>query len=101
VSRHGRRPAPLLAAAPVLVLALAACGDAIEQGELEKQVASTIESQFGVAPEVSCPGDLDAEVDATTECTASDPGSGEELTLRITVTSVEGKTAEFDIETVE
>jgi len=101
VSRPGRRPAALLAAAPVLALALTGCGSAIEQQELEKQVASTIESQFGVAPDVSCPGDLEAEVDASTECTATDPETEEEIDLRITVTSVEDDTAEFDIQTVD
>ncbi len=101
MSRPGRRPAALLAAVPVLVPGLAACGSSIEQDELENQVASTIEAQFGVAAEVSCPGDLEAEVDASTECTATDPENDEEITLRITVTSVEGHTAQFDIETVE
>ena len=49
----------------------------------------------------ACPDDLDAEVDATMECTALDPETGEEIALRITVTSVEGDTANFDIEPVE
>jgi hypothetical protein len=94
------RRLPLLAA-PVLGLALTACGSSIEQDELERQVSSTLESRFGVAAEVSCPGDLDAEVDATTGCTATDPDTREEVGLRITVTSVEGETANFDIEPVE
>jgi Domain of unknown function (DUF4333) len=96
-----RRRLVLLAAAPVLGFALTACGDSIGQSELEAQVASTLESRFGVAADVSCPGDLDAEVDATMECTALDPETGEEIALRITVTSVEGDTANFDIEPVE
>jgi hypothetical protein len=100
VLRPGRRPA-LLLAVPALVLGLTACSSAIEQGELESQVASAIEAEFGVAPEVSCPGDLEAEVDATTQCTATDPDTDEEIELKITVTSVEDGTAQFDIETVE
>ncbi len=95
------RRLPLLAAAPVLGLGLTACGSSIEQDELERQVSSTLESEFGVAADVSCPGDLDAEVDASTECTATDPDSGEEVALRIIVTSVEGETANFDIAPVE
>ena len=89
----------LIAAASVL--GLAACSSSIAQDELESQVTSTIESEFGVVADVSCPGDLEAEVDASTECTATDPESGEEIGLRITVTSVEGDTANFDIEPVE
>ncbi len=95
------RRLPLLVVGPVLALGLTACGSAIGQDELEKQVSSTLESQFGVAADVSCPGDLDAEVDATTECAATDPDTGERIGLRITVTSVEGDTAGFDIEPVD
>ena len=90
----------LLAVGPVLALGLAACSSSIAQSELEAQVAGTLESQFGVAADVSCPGNLEAEVDATTECTAVDPATGEEIALRIVVTSVEDDTAEFDIERV-
>jgi hypothetical protein len=87
----------LLAAAPVLGFGLAACSSSIEQDELEQQVSTTIESQFGVAADVTCPGGLDAEVDASTGCTATDPDTGEKISLQITVTSVEGDTANFDI----
>ena len=92
-----RRRLPLIAAAPVLGLGLTACGQSVDQGALETQVAGTLESRFGVAAGVSCPGDLDAEVDATTECTATDPDTGERIGLRITVTSVEDGRADFDI----
>ncbi|MGY1663535.1 DUF4333 domain-containing protein [Geodermatophilus sp. SYSU D00705] len=98
--RPGRRPV-LFLAGPALALGLTACSSAIEQGELENQVASAIEAEFGVAPDVSCPGDLEAEVDASTQCTATDPETEEEIELKITVTSVEDGTAQFDIETVE
>ena len=91
----------LLAAAPVVALGLAACGDSIEQGDLETRVAGALESRSGVAAEVSCLGDLAAEVDAHTECTATDPATGEERTWRIVVTSVEDDTAQFDIERVD
>ena len=40
-------------------------------------------------------------MDASTECTATDPGTGEEIALRITVTSVEDGKADFDIVPVE
>jgi hypothetical protein len=94
-----RRLLPL-AAVPALGAALTACGSSIEQGELEARVAGSIESEFGVAADVSCPGDLDAEVDARTECTVTDPATGEEIALRIIVTSIEGGTADFDIRRV-
>ena len=48
-----RRRLTLLAAAPVLGLGLAACGQSVDQGELEAQVASTLLSRFGVAADVA------------------------------------------------
>ena len=95
-----RRPL-LLVAVPVLGLGLTACSSSIEQDELERRVSSTIESEFGVAADVSCPGALEAEVDASMQCTAMDPDSGEEIALQITVTSVEDGTANFDIVPVD
>lgn len=95
------RPLPLLVAVTVLGFGLTGCGSSIAQGELQRQVSSTIESRFGVAADISCPGDLDGEVDASTECTAIDPDTGEKVVLRITVTSVEGETANFDIRPVD
>lgn len=91
----------LLTVVPFLGLALTGCGDSIQETELERQVAGALGSRFGVATEVSCPGDLDAEVGAVSECRALDPATGEEIPLRIRVTSVEGGTADFDIERVD
>ena len=96
-----RRRLPLLAAAPVLGLGLTACSQSIGQDELETRVAGALESRSGVAAEVSCLGGLDAQVDATTECTATDPDTGEETVWRVVVTSVEDDTAEFDLTRVE
>ena len=88
----------MLAVVPVLAIGLTACSSSIGQDELETQVAGTLESRFGVAAGVSCPGGgLDAQVDATTECTATDPATGEETAWRIVVTSVEDDMADFDV----
>jgi Domain of unknown function (DUF4333) len=94
------RSGPLALLVPVAALALAGCGSSIEQDELESQVAAALEAETGVSPEVSCPGDLDAEVDASTECTATEPETGREFTYRITVTSVEDGRASSDIKSV-
>ena len=90
----------MLAVVPVLAIGLTACGSSIGQDELETKVADALASRAGVAAEVSCPGDLDAEVDVTTECSTIDPDTGEKTMWRIVVTSVEGETADFDIERV-
>ncbi|WP_158550791.1 DUF4333 domain-containing protein [Geodermatophilus sp. TF02-6] len=93
--RSGHRP--VLLAAPALGLVLAACGSTLEQDELETQVAAALEQEAGVRPEVSCPSDLDAVVDATTQCSATDPQTGRVFAFRITVTSVEDGIAHFDV----
>ena len=91
------RRLPLLAAAAVPGLLLTACGSSIEQSVLETQVAGALASRAGVTAEVSCPGDLDAEVGVTTECRAVDPDTGEATRWRIVVTSVEDDMADFDV----
>ena len=73
-SHAGRRRAAL--AVGVLALAASACsasasiGGSIDEAELEQQVseqlAATVDN--GVVPSIDCPGDLDAEVGATTTC---------------------------------
>jgi hypothetical protein len=87
----------LLAAAAVPGFLLTACGSSIEQSELEAQVTGALASRAGTTAEVSCPGDLDAEVGVTTECRAVDPDTGEATRWRVVVTSVEDDMAEFDI----
>lgn len=94
------RSGPLALLVPAAALVLTGCGSSIEQGELESQVASALEGETGVSPEVNCPGDLDAEVGASTECTATEPGSDREFTYRITVTAVQDGRASFDIRSV-
>ncbi|WP_158579961.1 DUF4333 domain-containing protein [Geodermatophilus marinus] len=97
MSPVARRPGRLAALA-LLCLALAGCGSGIERAELEDLVARTLEGEFDAPADVSCPdGGLAAEVDAATECTAVDPGTGEERTLRVRVASVDEDTAEFEI----
>jgi hypothetical protein len=95
------RRLPLLAAAAVPGLLLAACGSSIGQDELETQVAGALASRAGVTAEVSCPGDLDAEVGVTTECRAVDPDTGEATRWQIVVISVEDDMADFDIARVD
>jgi len=50
---------------------------------------------------VSCPDDLEAEVGATTRCTLSVGDDGDEYGVTVTVTSVKGDTANFDVEVDE
>jgi len=84
------------------VLLIAACGEeAVEKSEVEDQAKQAITQQVGQAPkEVNCPDDLKAEKGEKMTCTlvAADDS---ELDVEVTVTSVEGDTARFDVQVGE
>jgi hypothetical protein len=84
------RPLAVVATVGAAVLVLGACGGSVSQSDLEARVASELFEALGTYPDVTCDGDLPGEVDATTTCTAIDPGSGERLRFDATVTEVDG-----------
>ena len=82
-------------------LFLAACsGDkSVSQEDVEQEASSQLAEQTGQdAPDVSCPGDLKAEVDETMECELTVEGDDTVYPVTITVTSVDGDQANFNIE---
>jgi hypothetical protein len=89
--------------AAVAVLAggvLAGCSSAVPQADVEEQISSLLEKELGTAPEdVSCPEDLNAEKGEKMTCTATIEGT--EYPIAVNVTSVEGDTANFDIEVLD
>ena len=93
-----RRLLPILAA-PLVVLGTAGCGsttltaDAIATG-----AEDALEEQVGIRPDVTCPEDIDAEVGAETRCTLTAGDDPTEYGVTVTVTSVEGERANFDVE---
>lgn len=95
--------AACLASALTASLTLAGCsgsvsvgGGSVDQADLEQQVSDQLEAQVGQAPDdVSCPGDLDAEVGTTMRCTLT--AGGEEIGLTVEVTEVKDSTVLFDI----
>jgi hypothetical protein len=102
-----RRRLRLLAATPLLSLGLAACGlgfgspDSLTADHVANGAADALEAKVGARPDVSCPEDLAAEVGAETRCTLSVSGDAEKYGVTVRVTSVEGDTAEFDVEVDE
>jgi hypothetical protein len=98
VSRHLR----VLAAVPVLLLGLAACGaDSLAADDVATGAEDALEGEVGFRPEVSCPEDLEAEVGAETRCTLTAGDDPTEYGVTVTVTSVEDGTANFDVQVDE
>jgi hypothetical protein len=90
---------PLLAATPFLLLGLAACGSSVLSSDtVEKGAADALEEQVGARPEVSCPEDLAAEVGAEARCTLTASDDPTEYGVTVTVTSLDGETANFDVQ---
>lgn len=95
----------LVAAAAFAGLALfGACSStsSIDEAELESKVASQLAETTGQEePNVDCPSDLDAEVDATIECELTVDGEDAVYPVTVTVTELDGDVANFDIEVGE
>ncbi|MBB3661435.1 MULTISPECIES: DUF4333 domain-containing protein [Prauserella salsuginis group] len=94
------------AAAACLTLGLAACsaevsvstGPQIEQGELEKQLLASVTAEVGQRPkDLTCPGDVDAEKGARTECTLVAP-DGTAAPVSVTVTRVDADSGDFGVD---
>lgn len=82
-------------------LFLAACSSekSVSQADVEQEASSQLAEQTGqAAPDVSCPGDLKAEVDETMDCELTVEGDDTVYPVTITVTSVDGDQANFSIE---
>ena len=78
---------------------LAACGPARWTPTRSPTSAEdALEEQVGVRPDISCPDDLEAEVGAETRCTLTAGDDPTEYGVTVTVTSVEGDDANFDVE---
>ncbi len=89
------------AAAMTAVLALSACSTSltVSKSTVEEKIKSSLGPQISAPIEsVSCPQDLKGEVGATMDCTMA--VSGQDHTVRVTVTTVEGSNVNFDMKTV-
>ena len=87
------------ALALVVVGALAACGEeTVEQADIETEVQSALSKSVGQeAPKATCPDELKAEEGATTRCYMDFPEK-KRLGITVTVKSVDGDTAKFDVQ---
>ena len=89
----------LLLAVPVLALGVTGCGaGTLQASTIEDGAADALEKQVGIRPEVTCPDDVAAEEGASTRCTLTAPGDSTEYGVTVTVTSVDGDDAQFDVQ---
>jgi hypothetical protein len=89
----------LLLATTVLALGLGACGSgSLSADDVAEGAEDALETQVGARPDVTCPEDLEAEVGAETRCILTAGDDPTEYGVTVTVTSVEGDTANFDVE---
>jgi hypothetical protein len=96
------RRRPLLAAVPVLLVGLAACGSGtLSSDEVASKAEDALEQQIGVRPTITCPDDVKAEVGAETRCTLTGGDDPTEYGVSIRVTEVDGDNATFDIKVDE
>lgn len=97
-----RRTLLALAAAPALALSVSACGaGSVDGDEVEDQAESQLEQQFGIRPDIDCEDDLPAEEGATITCGLTVDGEDGTYDVTVTTRSVDGDTANFDIEVAD
>ncbi|MDQ2677876.1 MAG: DUF4333 domain-containing protein [Actinomycetota bacterium] len=106
--RTNRPATPRLFALSIatLVIVLAGCssgpgtlGRAEVESTAAEQLAATVESD--VVPDISCPGDLEAEVGAAFVCELSVEGDDAVYEVDIEVTEMDGDRAHFDIQVAD
>ena len=87
-------PVTLLAGSMLL---LAGCGDAeVPKEEVEKSAMKSLSAAVGKeSPPITCPGGLKAKVGTKLTCAIDIDGKTHDVT--VSVTGVEGKSANFDV----
>ncbi|MCW2637068.1 MAG: hypothetical protein JWQ99_3435 [Blastococcus sp.] len=88
----------LLLALPTALTVLAACGaGGLASDDVATKAEDALEKQVGSRPDITCPDDLEATVGATTRCVLTAGDDPTEYGVQITVTSVDGDDATFDV----
>jgi hypothetical protein len=87
----------LLVAVPLVGLGLTACTATLASDDVATQAETALEEEVGARPDIVCPEDLEAEVGAETRCTLTAGDDPTEYGVTVTVTSVDGDQATFDV----
>jgi hypothetical protein len=81
------------------LLALAGCGvQTVPAVDVADDVATLLEKEVGVRPDVACPDELPVEVGASTRCTLTAGDDPTEYGVTVTVESVEDDEPEYGVE---
>ena len=80
----------------MLTGALTACAGSLPADDVADAAADALETELGFRPDVRCPDDLQADVGAEARCTAT--VDGQTYGATVTVTSVDGDAARFDVQ---
>lgn len=91
---------PLAVIAVVSVVLATGCGageETVDRGDLEREVQTSLTKTVGQeAPKAVCEDDLEAKVGAKTRCHMDFP-ENKRLGISVTVKSLDGETARFDV----
>ncbi len=100
LSRVPLRRTLLAIAAGAALVGCSSGPGAVEKSEVEKVAATELAAQVGAdePPNISCPGDLEAEVGTTMTCELSVEGDEDVYPVEIEVTSVDGDDVKFDVQ---
>lgn len=87
------------AAALAALMTLTGCSLSVSESQVEEAIRTNLGPQLpGEIEEVDCPDDLKGEVGQSMQCTMT--MAGQQITVEVTVTSVDGSNVNFDINTV-
>jgi hypothetical protein len=92
-----------LAAIPLLFAGLVACGSTppLKADTVAASAEDALEKQIGTRPSITCPDDVEAKIGQKARCTLTAGDDPTKYGVTVTVTSVEGKKAAFDVKVDE
>jgi hypothetical protein len=91
-----------LVVAPFLLAGLTACAfssnSVLPADTVAASAEDALEKQIGVRPSITCPDDVEKKVGAEARCTLTGGDDPTEYGVTVTVTSVDGEDASFDVQ---
>ena len=93
------RRLPQLAALPLLLAGVVACSSTtmLKASTVATSAEDALEKQIGTRPTITCPDDVEAKIGKKARCTLTAGDDPTTYGVTVTVTSVEGKKATFNV----